>query len=388
MLSFVRVPAAVAALLLAPALVAQAPAPAAPRSDSAARAAAARARPAEPFAFADFTWLTGNPRTTENAVETAAFTGEFRFDVSYIAQNHDPADHTLVGTTASGRTGEVQLQQLGLGGDFHVGNVRGRVMTQFGLYSTMTPRNDASTGRGQWQLDNAYRYLSEAYGGYHFDVAHGMNVDAGIFMSYIGLFSYYNFDNWAYQASYVSSNTPWFFNGIRLQYFPTEHLKIEPWLVNGWQSYGMFNSAPGVGVQFLWRPTGSLSFVSNNYYGKDWLGLDRTRLHSDNSVQVKYHEDPANFVSRAAFTFTFDLGCEWGAGVSCRGDGADPAQNFAGWMAYHRAWLAHDRFALTVGGGMINNPGRYLVLMPPINGATAVSGTPYFTYNPGDPFSA
>ena len=26
--------------------------------------------------------------------------------------------------------------------------------------------------------------------------------------------------------------------------------------------------------------------------------------------------------------------------------------------------------------------------MPPINGATAFSGTPYFTYNPGDPYKA
>lgn len=386
-LALLLVPSSIAAAQERPP-VAATPATATSRPDSAARPASPRPRPAEPFAFADFTWLTGNPRTTENAVETPAFTGEFRFDVSYIAQNHDPADHTLVGTTASGRTGEVQLQQLGLGGDFHVGKVRGRIMTQFGLYSTMTPRNDASPARGQWQLDNAYRYLSEAYGGYHFDVAHGLNVDAGIFMSYIGLFSYYNFDNWAYQASYVSSNTPWFFNGIRVQYFPTEHLKIEPWLINGWQSYGMFNNTPGVGMQLLWRPTGSLSFTSNNYYGKDWLGLDRTRLHTDNSIQVKYRDEPGALVSRAAFTFTFDLGCEWGAGVSCRGNGTDPAQNFAGWMAYHRAWLGSGQFAVTVGGGMINNPGRYLVLMPPINGATAFSGTPYFTYNPGDPFSA
>ena len=44
--------------------------------------------------------------------------------------------------------------------------------------------------------------------------------------------------------------------------------------------------------------------------------------------------------------------------------------------------------ALTVGGGAINNPGRYLVLIPPINGATAFSGTPYFTANPGDPYKA
>ncbi|HEY6928716.1 MAG TPA: porin, partial [Thermoanaerobaculia bacterium] len=41
-----------------------------------------------------------------------------------------------------------------------------------------------------------------------------------------------------------------------------------------------------------------------------------------------------------------------------------------------------------LGGGYINNPGRYLVLLPPINGATALSGTPYFTESPGDPFRA
>jgi hypothetical protein len=43
---------------------------------------------------------------------------------------------------------------------------------------------------------------------------------------------------------------------------------------------------------------------------------------------------------------------------------------------------------VTVGGGAIDNPGRYLVLLPPINGATAATGTPYFTENPGNPFVA
>ena len=33
---------------------------------------------------------------------------------------------------------------------------------------------------------------------------------------------------------------------------------------------------------------------------------------------------------------------------------------------------------------MMNNPGRYLTLLPPINGADAISGSPYFTANPGD----
>jgi hypothetical protein len=345
-------------------------------------------RPGEPFAFADFSWLNGTARTRRAVLAAGAFTGELRVDVTYIADFNGPVDHTLVGSSESGRTGEVQLQQLGIGGDFQCGAVRARLMTQLGMYATMTPRNDASPSRGQWQLADAYRYLSEAYGGRHWNAMHGVNVDAGIFMSYVGLFSYYNFDNWAYQPSYVSSNTPWFFNGVRVQIFPSERLKIEPWIVNGWQSYGMFARSPGLGLQLLYRPSGAVSLLSNNYYGHDWLGLSRRmRLHTDNSIQVKYRDDSLAALSKAAFSVTVDAGCERGDGVSCIG-GRAPKQSFIGAMAYSRIWFDDDRLALTTGAGMMNNPGRYLVLLPPVNGATAASGTPYFTQDPGDAFRA
>jgi hypothetical protein len=345
----------------------------------------------EPFAFADFTWLNGNSRTSESPIDTKVFTGEFRVDASYITDFNHPRDNTLVGSSESGRTNEVQLQQLGIGGDFHYDHVIGRLMTQFGMYSTMTPRNDASPSRGQWNLDNAYRYLSEAYGGYHWDQWNGINLEAGIFMSYVGLFSYYNFDNWAYQPSYVSSNTPWFFNGVRVQIFPTDKLKIEPWFINGWQSYGKFNSKPGLGLQVLWRPNGSVSVLSNTYgYGTDTLGIsNRTRWHSDDSIEVKYYDRPGRVFDKAAFSLTLDAGCESGGGVHCaKSSPGTPAQYFLGYMLYNRFWFYNDRFAVTIGGGQINNPGRYLVLLPPINGATAASGTAYFTENPGNPFRA
>ncbi|MBW8868919.1 MAG: outer membrane beta-barrel protein, partial [Acidobacteria bacterium] len=116
---------------------------------------------------------------------------------------------------------------------------------------------------------------------------------------------------------------------------------------------------------------------------------DRKRLHTDNSVQVKYRDRPDALVTKAAFTVTADAGCETGGGVSCTGGSTDaPAQNFTGFMAYHRLWFDHDRIAVTTGGGAIRNPGRYLVLIPPVNGATAASGTPYFTANPGDQYRA
>jgi putative OmpL-like beta-barrel porin-2 len=352
---------------------------------------AEKPQPAAPFAFADFTWLNGNARTKTTAFDSEFFTPEIRADVDYIYSFNHPADNTIGGSSEVFRANEFQLTQLGVGGDFHFDNVQARLMTQFGMYSQTTPRNDASPSRGQWNLDNAYRYISEAYGGYHINAMHGINVQAGIFMSYVGLFSYYNFDNWTYQPSYVSSNTPWFFNGMRVQIFPTEKLKIEPWLVNGWQSYGRFNKRPGVGGQILWRPNGKLSILGNQYaLGRDALGItNRTRWHTDNSIQYKYYDNAENWISKAAFSLTGDAGCESGGGVSCFGNTKNgPKQSFLGWMLYNRLWFHRDMFALTLGGGAINNPGRYLVLLPPINGATATSGTPYFTENPGDPFKA
>ena len=353
----------------------------------------------EPFSFADFTWLNGNARTKTPAFDSKFFTPEIRSDVDYIVDFNHPADDTIGGSSEVFRANEFQVTQFGVGGDFHYDNVLARFMTQFGMYSFTTPRNDASPARGQWDLDTAYRYVSEAYGGYHINALDGINIEAGIFMSYIGLFSYYNFDNWAYQPSYVSSNTPWFFNGLRVQIFPNEHLKIEPWIINGWQSYGRFNHRPGFGAQILWRPNGSVSLLGNQYFlGADTLGIPgRIRYHTDDSLQIKYYDHPERLLDKAAFSLTGDMGCEHGGGVSCAGDSIQmvngqrvlaPKQDFLGFMLYNRLWFHRDLFGLTLGGGKINNPGRYLVLLPPINGATAISGTPYFPENPGDPYKA
>jgi hypothetical protein len=370
-------------------------------------------------------WMNGTSREKAPVFDTKFFTPEIRLDVNYLQSLNHPHDHTIVGSTEEFRSGEFQIEQVSLGGDFHWDNVRARFLSMFGMFATTTPRNDASSAVGQWDLQNAYRYFSEANAGYHFDVNHGLNIDAGVFVSYIGLFSYYNFDNWTYQPSFVSSNTPWFFNGLRVQWWPTQHLKIEPWLINGWQSYAKFNSKPGVGGQILWMPNDSLKLVFNSYsVGQDNLncqsggnGIRGTvdtlcqpqnggnpnapagtlvnagppidyskvkRIHEDDSIVLKYydaHGDGGAGVSKMAFSYTVDIGCQYGGGINCtHGPNKD---NFFGMMLYDRTWFHNDLYAVTIGGGFMNNPGRYLALTPPINGATAASGSPYFTQQPG-----
>jgi Putative beta-barrel porin-2, OmpL-like. bbp2 len=373
------------------------------------QAAPSKPQPSVPFAYADWTWLNGNPRNKNVVWDSKFFTPEIRLDAHFIHSYNHPRDDSLGGSTEIFRSNEVQVEQISFGGDFHWENVRARILTLGGMFGVTTPRNDASNGRGQWDLRGAYRYFGEANGGYHFNVNHGLNFDAGIFVSYIGLFSYYNFDNWAYQPSYVSSNTPWFFNGVRIQWFPTAKLKIEPWIINGWQSYGRMGSKPGLGGQIIYRPTGWLALVFNNYgMGEDTVGngngqFGRSRIHTDDSILVKYYDRPDNLLDKMAFSLTGDLGCEYGGSgfftgpqgqtipnnVNCHHNTpTSRKQTFAGWMLYNRFWFNKDHYAATIGGGAMSNPGRYLTLLPPINGADAITGTPYFTQNPGDPFKA
>ena len=132
-----------------------------------------------PFAFADFSWVPGNLGAAEKPLTWGPFSGEVRVDSVYHYSFANPVDDTISGSSEVFRHGEVQVTQLGFGGDFDYKGAHARLMTQFGMYSQTTPRNDASTARGQWNLADAYRYISEAYAGYHFDALHGINVQAG-----------------------------------------------------------------------------------------------------------------------------------------------------------------------------------------------------------------
>jgi hypothetical protein len=355
----------------------------------------------EPFEGIDASWQNGNDRRDSSVFKNMPFfTPSVLMDVNYTYAFNNPIDNTVVGSTALARNNEVQLSALHFGGDFNYKNARARFMTQFGTRSIVVPRNDLSPYRGQYKLADVYRYLSEAYAGYHFDKWNGINIDAGMFMSYIGLNSYYQEENWEYQASFTSDNTPWFFNGVRFQIHPNKNWKIEPWIINGWQSYGKFNAMPGIGGNITYMSSNSnLKVLTNNYYGTDAGGIkDRMRFHSDNSLLLRYFNKPeSKGINKMAFSLTGDFGFEKGGGVNGLSDGSateGPAQYFASAMFYNRIWFAKNKIAWTVGGGYMTNPGRYLVLYPtgqasPLpnpNDPTKTEGAFPFSANPGDKF--
>jgi hypothetical protein len=292
------------------------------------------------------------------------------------------------------------------------------------MYANQVPRNDETPARGTWNIMQGTQFLTEAYGGIHLDIpgTNGMNIEMGQFPSYVGLFSFYNSENWCYQASYVSSNTPWFFTGMRIQFFPSDALKIEPWIINGWQTYGTFDSGLGgsgvnLGFELRWAPSADLVVISNNYAGPDTPDSPNcNRYHTDDSVLYKYLDDPkSNGIDKMAFSITADAGFQQGpmfigntgapfalnsgqiiptggGFVNVAANGPN-AERFLGAMMYDRTWFDHDHWAFTFGGGFMDNPGRYLALIPSIDGDSAqnYSNDPAanaaFTESPGLPWT-
>ena len=236
----------------------------------------------EPFSDADWTWLNGNPRTKEIFWDSKFFTPEIRADVNYVADFNHPADHTIGGSSELFRSYEVQLEQLGIGGDFHYDNVRARFMTQLGIYSVTTPRNDPSVGHGQWDLARClplpFRSLwwvslrcAEWRQRRCRDLSCPTSDYSATTTSTTGLINRRTYPRTRHGFSRASAS----------RCSPPPHLKFEPWFINGWQSYASANHRPGIGGQIKWTPKPWLNIISNNYgLGADDLVHSQSQANS------------------------------------------------------------------------------------------------------------
>ena len=102
-------------------------------------AKAAETKPADPFAFADFTWAPGNYAPRESPLQTKYFTPEIRLDTDYNYTFNHPKDHTISGSSEVFRVERVSGHADRHRRGFQLQQRDVSLMTQFGMYSTMTP---------------------------------------------------------------------------------------------------------------------------------------------------------------------------------------------------------------------------------------------------------
>jgi hypothetical protein len=352
-----------------PAPAATIPAPAAPVVTAAAPQSPApiqASTPKVPFAFGDFTWMNGQSRQKSQPLSNSIATVSLYLDSYYGYSFNHPMDDTIVGSNTVGRNTEFQINTAGVGIETNYQNVIGKVSFQVGSMQSLIQDTDQSVTRGRNLSTSNYKYLSEILGGYHFNKWNGINAEAGIFYSYVGMESYLTAENWNYNRSLVCEFTPFYFSGMRVQIFPTDKVKIEPWVMNGFQSYGKWNQNSSVGLSNYYRPYEWLAFAANFYYGTDTKdNPDRKRFHHDDSILVRYYNHPEKSgISKMAMSLNNHYGFQTG--------GVNPFPGRRAYMAgtslANRIWFSHDHFALSVRGEALTNPSRYLAPAPTANG--------------------
>lgn len=330
-----------------------------------------------PFQGMNLTWINGQNRQTDfplvlkdKSGETI-LTGVVYLDGHFNYNFAQPKDNTQTISAVTPRSNEFSLAIASIGIESNYKNTIGRLWLQTGSMLNIIQETDGSVNRGRNTSTGNLKFIREAAAGYHFDVNYGLNVEMGIFMSYIGLESYLTQENWSYQRSMVCDFTPFYFQGARVQYFPTKNFKTELWLLNGWQSYNSWSKGPGVGNSNYYRPNENLQLVANFYYGKDSKSgttelSDVKRFHHDNSIVYRYFNKATSTkrgLSQAAFSLNNHYGFQ-------QGDGVKATDNFmAGTSFVNRLWFNNNKIGLTTRFDYVTNPGGYLSFTPAQSGS-------------------
>ena len=110
----------------------------------------------------------------------------------------------------------------------------------------------------------------------------------------------------------MSDSTPYYFFGIRNQMYITQRLKIELWLVNGWQTFGQWHEGRAGGYLVNWRPREWVSLTTAAYFGQEvQLDPGSFRVYFDSYAQLRYYKGKKERSIRwAAICFVIDAGYE------------------------------------------------------------------------------
>ncbi|HJT72772.1 MAG TPA: outer membrane beta-barrel protein [Chitinophaga sp.] len=324
-----------------------------------------------PFEGMNLTWINGQNRQSSSPLSLTDKNGETILTATVLTDvyfNYNfarPKDNTQTISASTGRTNEFTINQASIGIESNYKNVIGRLWLQTGNMLHIVQETDGSVARGRNTGTGDLKFIREAAAGYHFNVAYGLNLEAGIFMSYIGLESYVLQENWSYQRSMVCEFTPFYFQGARLQFYPSKKYKTELWLLNGWQSYNSWSKNIGFGNSNYYRPSENVQLVANFYYGNDThvAGSERLskvrRFHHDNSIVARYYKNPGSKgITQAAFSLNNHYGFQAGDGVKAKDN------YMTGSSLAHRVWFNKNKLALTLRGDYVTNPGGYLAFPP------------------------
>lgn len=168
------------------------------------------------------------------------------------------------------RHNSITLSNVVLDAKWDTRGVVGRVALQVGhtgaSYYAGEPSLSAAAGTNASNAE-LWRYVQQANLGYKLDdIADGMVVSAGLFLSPIGPESMAVHDNWNWSRSNLFYGLPYYHTGARVSAPLSERWSTTVAVYNGWNSVSDNNAAKSVAVQFGYTIPQKLN-VSLMYFG-------------------------------------------------------------------------------------------------------------------------
>jgi hypothetical protein len=164
--------------------------------------------------------------------------------------------------------------------------LRGRLALQAGtsVQSNYTGEPAVGTVSGP----NLSRFIQEAVAGYQ--ITPSLWVDAGIFLSHIGMEDFISKDNLTYTRSLSADFTPYYESGVKLTWQATPRLSALFTAVNGWQNISENNQDKAVGARLDYARSSSTTLSYYNFVGNEAAS---NRLRVFNGVGFKSGLTPA-----------------------------------------------------------------------------------------------
>lgn len=174
------------------------------------------------------------------------------------------------------RHNSVNLSNIVLDAQWDWEGVNGRITLQWGstpatYYLAETNAPSLGTGVGA-QSQTMWQMVQQAFVGYRIPVGGGLNIQAGLFLSPIGVEAMAVRDNYLLSRSNLFYGFPFYHTGLRASYAITDELSVILWGINGWNTVLDNNDEKSFAVELSWATPGLLS-ANLTYLG----GVERPR---------------------------------------------------------------------------------------------------------------
>jgi hypothetical protein len=204
-------------------------------------------------------------------------------DAYYAYDFGRPADRERRFTTQPVRHNEANVNLAWLGVTAERERVRARVALQAG--TSVQANYAGEPRRGTTSGADVSRFLQEGVVGVR--LASTVWIDAGVYLSYIGLESWSSSDNPTYTRSLVADYSPYYLSGAKLTWQPTKRLTAQLHVMNGWQNISENNSSKAVGGRIDYAVSPMLTLSYANFVGNEQPDGSRSHVRLFNQVMAK-----------------------------------------------------------------------------------------------------